>query len=186
MLVIPGREYESDRESNHQSKTGCQARSHEILRADRCALGTRAQALSSIGTVGSHVSDSGTECIAVPLNQRPIAQSQTLTSRERSKRNVPGHVSSVLATSAQLPDPTHLAHAVSTLNAGRKTAILAGRGALGASNELLAVAERLAAPIIKPLLGKGAVSDDSRYTTGGSVCSEPARHSRQWRSATRC
>jgi hypothetical protein len=23
MLVIPGREYESDRESNHQSKTGC-------------------------------------------------------------------------------------------------------------------------------------------------------------------
>jgi pyruvate dehydrogenase (quinone)/pyruvate oxidase len=72
-----------------------------------------------------------------------------------------------LATSAQLPDPTHLAHAVSTLNADRKTAILAGRGALGASNELLAVAERLAAPITKPLLGKGAVSDDSPYTTGG-------------------
>ena len=29
------------------------------------------------------------------------------------------------------------------------------------------VAERLAAPIIKPLLGKAVVPDDSPYTTGG-------------------
>jgi pyruvate dehydrogenase (quinone)/pyruvate oxidase len=36
-----------------------------------------------------------------------------------------------------------------------------------ARNELMAVAERLAAPIIKPLLGKGAVPDDHPLTTGG-------------------
>ena len=45
--------------------------------------------------------------------------------------------------------------------------ILAGRGALGAGPILEAVAERLDAPIIKALLGKAAVPDDSPYTTGG-------------------
>jgi len=54
-----------------------------------------------------------------------------------------------------------------SLNAGKKTAILAGRGALDARNEILAAAERLAAPVIKPLLGKGAISDDSPYSAGG-------------------
>jgi pyruvate dehydrogenase (quinone)/pyruvate oxidase len=53
------------------------------------------------------------------------------------------------------------------LNAGKKVAILAGRGALGSSSELEEVAELLAAPIVKPLLGKAAVPDDSPYTTGG-------------------
>jgi pyruvate dehydrogenase (quinone) len=45
--------------------------------------------------------------------------------------------------------------------------ILAGRGALGASDELEQLAEQMAAPIVKPLLGKGVVPDDSPYTTGG-------------------
>jgi len=53
------------------------------------------------------------------------------------------------------------------LNGGEKVAILAGRGALGATDELEQVAELLGAPIIKPLLGKAAVPDDSPYTTGG-------------------
>ena len=53
------------------------------------------------------------------------------------------------------------------LNAGKKIAILAGRGALGMPDELAAMAERLGAPVIKPLLGKGVVPDDSPYSTGG-------------------
>jgi pyruvate dehydrogenase (quinone)/pyruvate oxidase len=44
--------------------------------------------------------------------------------------------------------------------------ILAGRGALGATEELEGLAETLAAPIVKALLGKGALPDDSPYTTG--------------------
>jgi pyruvate dehydrogenase (quinone)/pyruvate oxidase len=60
-----------------------------------------------------------------------------------------------------------IARAASILNGGKKTVVLAGRGALDARSELLAVAERLAAPIVKPLLGKGAVPDDSPFSTGG-------------------
>src|SRR4029450_13359248 len=65
------------------------------------------------------------------------------------------------------PPDTDLGRAAAILNAGKKVVILAGRGALGATDELEQVAEVLAAPIVKPLLGKAAVPDDSPYTTGG-------------------
>ena len=53
------------------------------------------------------------------------------------------------------------------LNDGSKVAILAGAGALHARQELLALAGKLSAPIVKTLSGKAAVPDDSPYTTGG-------------------
>src|SRR5881396_568081 len=57
--------------------------------------------------------------------------------------------------------------AAEILNSGKRIAILAGRGSLRASSELEQVAEILGAPIVKALLGKAAVPDDSPYTTGG-------------------
>ncbi len=43
------------------------------------------------------------------------------------------------------------------LNDGKKVAILAGRGALGAGDQVEQVAELLAAPMAKPLLGKAVI-----------------------------
>ncbi len=65
------------------------------------------------------------------------------------------------------PRDEDLEMVASLLNEGEKIAILAGAGALHAREELLAVAEALAAPIVKTLSGKAAVPDDSPYTTGG-------------------
>ena len=84
----------------------------------------------------------------------------------RSKRNVKHHTSDVYGRSARLPAEDQLASAAEVLNAGKKVAILAGRGALRATDELEQAADRLAAPIVKALLGKAAVPDDSPYTTG--------------------
>src|SRR5438445_12651087 len=84
----------------------------------------------------------------------------------RSKRNIKHHTSDVYARSARLPAEDELANAADLLNAGKKVAILAGRGALRATDELEQTADRLAAPIVKALLGKAAVPDDSPYTTG--------------------
>jgi pyruvate dehydrogenase (quinone)/pyruvate oxidase len=92
---------------------------------------------------------------------------QDFTSDERSQRDVPGHTSATLAHGAGLPAEEDLQRAGEILNSRSKIAILAGRGALGAADELEAVAEILGAPIIKALLGKAAVPDDSPYTTGG-------------------
>jgi pyruvate dehydrogenase (quinone) len=86
---------------------------------------------------------------------------------ERTPRNRPHHESSVYARRAALPSSDDLRKAAEILNQGKKIAILAGRGALHATDELERIAELLGAPIIKALLGKAAVPDDSPYTTGG-------------------
>jgi pyruvate dehydrogenase (quinone) len=86
---------------------------------------------------------------------------------ERSKRNKPHHVSNMPAYAASTPAETDLQRAAEMLNKGKKIAILAGQGALDAGRELEDVAEKLGAPIVKALLGKAAVPDDSPYTTGG-------------------
>jgi pyruvate dehydrogenase (quinone) len=85
----------------------------------------------------------------------------------RTPRNVPKHVSDVMAEGARVPNDNDLRKAAEILNAGRRVAILAGRGALQATDELEQIAEKLSAPIVKALLGKAAVPDDSPYTTGG-------------------
>ena len=85
---------------------------------------------------------------------------------ERSKRNVAGHTSRVFVPKTSFPDDQDLEAAAEVLNAGKKIAILAGQGALAATDELERIAEILGAPIVKPLLGKAAVPDDSPYTTG--------------------
>jgi pyruvate dehydrogenase (quinone)/pyruvate oxidase len=94
-------------------------------------------------------------------------QSMPVDKAHRSERNVPHHVSNLMARGGQMPDREMLQQAADILNYAKKPFILAGRGAIGASQELLAVAERLQAPIGKPLLGKAAVPDESPYTTGG-------------------
>jgi pyruvate dehydrogenase (quinone) len=97
------------------------------------------------------------------------ADLQTLDadSGPRSTSDVQGHTSDVYAAKAGLPDLGDLRRAAELLNAGSRVAILAGRGAIGAGDELERVADALKAPIVKALLGKGVVPDDSPYTTGG-------------------
>jgi pyruvate dehydrogenase (quinone) len=68
---------------------------------------------------------------------------------------------------ATVPSQETLQAAADILNSGKRIAILAGHGAIHARDELLQVAETLGAPIVKALLGKGAVPDASPYTTGG-------------------
>jgi pyruvate dehydrogenase (quinone)/pyruvate oxidase len=105
----------------------------------------------------------GVAHVTIPVD----VQEMPATKKQRSKRNVAGHTSDVLARSARLPAEADLRRAADVLNAGKKVAILAGAGALGATDALEATADALAAPVVKALLGKAAVPDDSPYTTGG-------------------
>jgi pyruvate dehydrogenase (quinone)/pyruvate oxidase len=105
----------------------------------------------------------GVSHVTVPVD----FQSVPIKSGKRSERNVAGHVSDLMVRSGRMPSEEQLAYALEILNSGKKPMILAGRGALGAGNELLAVAERLGAPIAKPLLGKAAVPDASPFSVGG-------------------
>ena len=94
-------------------------------------------------------------------------QDQKLDDDERSKRNRPKHADGYAARSSRLPPEGALQSAAAVLNEGKKVTILAGQGALGAGAELEQISEKLGAPIVKALLGKACVADDSPYTTGG-------------------
>lgn len=94
-------------------------------------------------------------------------QEMEVKKKQASSRNIAHHTSDVYARSARLPSQSDIERAAEILNQGKKVAILAGRGALDATDELEKAAELLGAPIVKPLLGKAAVPDDSPYTTGG-------------------
>jgi len=65
-----------------------------------------------------------------------------------------------------LPREEDLRRAAEVLNAGHKVAILVGAGALGATDEVIAVAERLGAGVAKALLGKAVLPDDLPWVTG--------------------
>ena len=75
-----------------------------------------------------------------------------------------------------VPYDSDLQRAAEVLNAGSKVAILVGAGALQASDEVIAVAERLGAGVAKALLGKAVLPDDLPWVTGsiGLLGTEPS------------
>ena len=97
------------------------------------------------------------------------ADLQDQTDAEMSPRvkRAPHHTSNAYAQAAGLPEETALQAAADLLNAGARVAMLVGQGALGAGAEVEQVAEVLGAPVVKALLGKAVIPDDSPYTTGG-------------------
>ncbi|HEY6762292.1 MAG TPA: thiamine pyrophosphate-binding protein [Baekduia sp.] len=64
------------------------------------------------------------------------------------------------------PDDASLLAAADLLNAGTRVTILAGAGCRGAHDELVALAERLKAPIVHTLRGKEWVEHDNPYDVG--------------------
>jgi len=115
--------------------------------------------------------------IAKDFQDMNVLQEKSL----RSKRNIPHHVSFDWAHSAQESRDEDIQKAADILNDGKKVFILAGRGALHATDELEQIAEILAGPIAKPLLGKASVPDDSPYTTGsiGLLGTKPSEDAAQ-------
>jgi pyruvate dehydrogenase (quinone) len=65
-----------------------------------------------------------------------------------------------------VPHQQDLRRAAEVLNAGKKVAILVGAGALRATDEVIAVAEKLGAGVAKALLGKATLPDDLPWVTG--------------------
>ena len=68
---------------------------------------------------------------------------------------------------SKVPEMAGLQAAAKVLNEGKKIAMLVGAGCLDATDEVIAVADKLGAGVAKALLGKAAVPDDLPFVTGG-------------------
>ncbi|HET7513116.1 MAG TPA: thiamine pyrophosphate-requiring protein [Chthoniobacterales bacterium] len=75
-----------------------------------------------------------------------------------------------------VPHDTDLRRAADLLNQGNKVAMLVGAGALGATDEVMEVADLLGAGVAKALLGKAVIPDEVSYCTGpiGLLGSKPS------------
>jgi pyruvate dehydrogenase (quinone) len=113
--------------------------------------------------------------VKTALAQRGVAhitipkdiQEWTTSKEHRSMMNIAKHSADVFVPAYPAPPREKLQQAADVINAGSKVAILAGAGCRDAREEIVQLAEKVAGPIIKPLLGKDVVPDDNPYTTGG-------------------
>jgi pyruvate dehydrogenase (quinone) len=123
----------------------------------------------------AHVDNAVSLACRIAVTQRAVAhvsipvdvQEESLDEAQPSSRNVAHHVSFAKTDGQRMPDEESIARALEILNRGKRIAILAGQGALGAREELLEIAQLLGAPIVKALLGKAVVPDENPLTTGG-------------------
>ena len=97
----------------------------------------------------------------------PIDVQEKRLSGKYTKHKVAGHTSDLLFYPNTIPVLSVIQKAADILNHGGRVVILVGQGALGAGDGLLALAEKLKAPVVKALLGKAVIPDDSPYSLGG-------------------
>ncbi len=100
-------------------------------------------------------------CVIVPTD---VQEMEAVTEQPPGLKAI--HTGIGYARPRLVPDRRDLERAAAVLNAGSRVAMLVGAGALDATDEVLAVADRLGAGIAKALLGKAAVPDDVPFCTG--------------------
>jgi pyruvate dehydrogenase (quinone)/pyruvate oxidase len=97
----------------------------------------------------------------------PVDYQEKELNGDTSMHWVEGSTTSRWTPPIVVPCEEELRHAATILNNCRKPVLLVGQGALGAGDEVIEIADRLGAPIVKALLGKAVVPDDHPLTTGG-------------------
>src|SRR5256714_403527 len=84
-----------------------------------------------------------------------------------SMHKIEGSTTSRWSPHVTIPPEDELKLAAFILNEAKKPVLLVGQGALGAGTEVIEIADKLGAPVVKALLGKAVVPDDHPLTTGG-------------------
>jgi pyruvate dehydrogenase (quinone) len=96
----------------------------------------------------------------------PIDVQERKLKGEYSRHNIAYHTSDEYVTETS-PSHSLIEKAAGILNLGNKVVILVGQGALQSGEEVIAVAEKLGAPVVKALLGKAVIPDDNLHSLGG-------------------
>src|SRR5919198_4739048 len=97
----------------------------------------------------------------------PVDYQEIEPSGKGSMHKVEGSTTSRWSPHVTVPPEDELKLAAFILNEAKKPVILVGQGALGAGAEVIEIADKLGAPIVKALLGKAVVPEDHPLTTGG-------------------
>jgi pyruvate dehydrogenase (quinone) len=141
---------------------------HDLALQDACVYSQRimgeAHVISVIDmAVRSAIGQRGPAAIAIPID----IQSGEAVSGDRSIKNIEGHSAVTAIDGRRMPPRERIEQGARILSQASKPLIFIGAGARGAGSEVEQAAEQLGAPIVKAMLGKDAVPDDSPYCLGG-------------------
>jgi pyruvate dehydrogenase (quinone)/pyruvate oxidase len=152
---------------------------HDFALNDACVYSQRimgeAHVLNVVDmAVRSAIGQRGPAAISIPID----IQSGDAVTGDRSIKNIEGHSAVTALDGRRLPPRDRIQEAARVLSGASKPLIFIGAGARGAGGELEQIAETLGAPIVKAMLGKDAVPDDSPYCLGGyaMVGTRPAQN----------
>src|SRR6266566_7337316 len=110
-------------------------------------------------------------CVIIPNDVQEMSAVQIPPRKHGTIHSGAGY-----ASPRVIPKDADLRRAADVLNAGQKIAMLVGAGALGATDEVIEVADILGAGVAKALLGKAVIPDDLTFCTGpiGLLGSKPS------------
>src|SRR5204862_4031886 len=163
VLAITGQIYHDLIGTQYQQEVDLLSLFKDVALYNQMVLGAgHVQALVDAGCRAA-LSRRGVAHLTIPVD----FQEQEVGKDEKSAKKVEGHTTSIWRPPTVVPCSADIRAAAEVLNAGKKTVILAGQGALGATGELEQLADAMAETIVKQLLGKGTVTDDSPFTKGG-------------------
>src|SRR4051812_6145656 len=163
VLAITGHTYHDQLGTNYQQEIDIIPLFKDVAEYNQMILGAKHASVVVDLACRSALSGKSVSHLTCPAD----IQEQEGSDETTSMKFVRGHTSEAWRPPINVPQRETLEAAAAWLNAGKKTVMLAGAGSLGAPDDVEKAADVLAAPIIKPLLGKASVPDDSPYTTGG-------------------
>ena len=165
VLALTGQTYHDLIGTGFQQEMDILALFHDVAVFSEQVLGPEQVPLLVDSACRSALARRGVAHLVCPVD----VQDWPVKDSHYSMMNVKGepHTTAHFDPDAVVPRPDLLRKAADVLNGCKKTAVLVGQGALGAGEQVEQLAEVLAGPVIKALLGKAVIPDDSPYTTGG-------------------
>jgi pyruvate dehydrogenase (quinone)/pyruvate oxidase len=152
---------------------------HDFALQDACVFSQRIMGEAHVipmvdMAVRSAIGYRGPSHLAMPID----IQSGAGVSDDASIKSLKASSAVTAIEDRRVPAPERVEQAAAVLSRGTRTVIFIGAGARGAGDEVEQVAEKLGAPIVKAMLGKDAVPDDSPFCLGGyaMVGTRPAQN----------
>ena len=162
VLAITGRTYADLIGSGYQQDVDLLAPFSPVARFNHLIMNSSHARMAVDLACKSAIGNRGVAHISIPID----IQEQDLSESQTSEHKVPKSTSDMLPR-ISVPDTASVERAVSILSEGRKIVMFVGAGALGAGDEVLELARKLNAPIVKSLLGKAVVPDEEPLCLGG-------------------
>jgi pyruvate dehydrogenase (quinone)/pyruvate oxidase len=162
VLAITGQTYSDLKGSNFQQEVNMTLLFEDVTVYNQEVINPNQVAMLADEACRHALNHRGVAHITFPVDYQEKEPSGDTTLHKRK-----GHTSNRWQPPRAVPAEEELRLAAFILNEAQRPVILVGQGARGATEEVVELADKLGAPVVKALLGKEVLPDDHPLTTGG-------------------